>query len=97
MVSMRLHPRQEVTFHGDKGVLKMLCPFNANSFGQAEMTLETEGMRVVHERWPGIDHYKLQVEAFGAAIGGAAHACPLEFSRGTQAMIDMVYAKGGNG
>ncbi|MGR3498033.1 MAG: Gfo/Idh/MocA family protein [Limimaricola soesokkakensis] len=97
MVSMRLHPRQEVTFHGEEGVLKMLCPFNANTFGQAEMTLETEGMRVMHERWPGIDHYKLQVEAFTAAIGGADYACPLEFSRGTQAMIDMVYAKGGNG
>jgi len=54
-------------------------------------------MRVVHERWPGVDHYKLQVEAFTAAIGGADYACPLEFSRGTQAMIDMVYAKGGNG
>ncbi|WP_282024990.1 Gfo/Idh/MocA family protein [Limimaricola cinnabarinus] len=97
MVSMRLFPRQEVTFHGDEGVLKMLCPFNANTFGQAEMTLETEGKRVVHERWPGIDHYKLQVEAFTAAIHGAAYACPLEFSRGTQAMIDMVYAAGGNG
>ena len=97
MVSMRLFPRQEVTFHGDKGVLKMLCPFNANVFGQAEMTLETEGMRVVHERWPGVDHYRNQVEAFTAAIGGAEYACPLEFSRGTQAMIDMVYAAGGNG
>lgn len=97
MVSMRLFPRQEVTFHGEEGVLKMLCPFNANSFGQAEMTLETEGKRVMHERWPGVDHYKLQVEAFTAAIGGAEYACPLEFSRGTQAMIDMVYAAGARG
>ncbi|MCP1169206.1 Gfo/Idh/MocA family protein [Limimaricola litoreus] len=97
MVSMRLFPRQEVTFHGDKGVLKLLCPFNPNVFGHAEMTLETEGKQVVHERWPGVDHYKLQVENFTAAIHGADYPCPLEFSRGTQAMIDMVYAAGGNG
>ncbi|SDE42118.1 Gfo/Idh/MocA family protein [Limimaricola pyoseonensis] len=98
MVSMRLFPRQEVTFHGEAGVLKMLCPFNANAFGQAELTLETEGKRVLHERWPGVDHYKLQVEAFGRAVRGEAdYPCPLEFSRGTQAMIDMVYAAGGRG
>ncbi len=98
MVSMRLFPRQEVTFHGDKGVLKLLCPFNANTFGAAELTLETEGMRVTHERWPGVDQYVLQVENFTRAIRGEIdYPCPLEFSRGTQAMIDMVYAAAGNG
>ncbi len=97
MVSMRLFPRQQVTFHGDAGVLTMLCPFNANTFDQAELTLETEGRRVLHERWPGVDHYVLQVEAFGRAVRGeAGYPCPLEFSRGTQAMIDMVYAAGGS-
>ena len=39
------------------------------------------------------NHYVLQVEAFGRSLReGAAYPCPLEFSRGTQAMIDAVYS-----
>lgn len=95
LVSMRLFPRQEVVFHGDKGVLRVTCPFNANVFGQAELHLETDGMQVRVERFPGVNHYVLQVENFGRSVReGAAYPCPLEFSRGTQAMIDMVYAAG---
>jgi hypothetical protein len=38
----------------------------------------------------------LQVEAFGRSVReGVPYACPLEFSRGTQAMIDMVLAAEG--
>jgi len=95
LVSMRLFPRQEVVFHGDKGVLRVTCPFNANVFGQAELHLETDGMQVRIERFPGVNHYVLQVENFGRSLReGAAYPCPLEFSRGTQVMIDMVYAAG---
>ena len=48
------------------------------------------------ERWPGVNHYVLQVENFGRAMRGeAAYPCPLEFSKGTQAMIDMVFEAAG--
>ncbi|SEQ58116.1 Predicted dehydrogenase [Loktanella sp. DSM 29012] len=97
VVSMRMQPRQSITFHGDAGHLTLTAPFNANLYDVAQLTLETgNGVRQV-ERWPAANHYVLQVEAFGAAARGVAdYACPLEFSRGTQAMMDMVFDKARN-
>ena len=93
LVSTRIFPRQEVVFHGEEGVLRVTTPFNANVFGQAELVLETAGMKVTTERFPGVNHYVLQVEAFCRSLReGVPYPCPLEFSRGTQAMIDMTYA-----
>ncbi|WP_296423911.1 Gfo/Idh/MocA family oxidoreductase [Yoonia sp.] len=96
IVSMRMFPRQQITFHGDKGVLRLTCPYNANLFDVAQLTLETDERTVVTERWPAANHYVLQVENFGNAVrNGTPYACPLEFSRGTQEMMDMVFAAGG--
>lgn len=93
ITSMRMFPRQYMAFHGEEGVITMKCPFNANVFGAAELTLEQGGMVVATHRWPGVNHYVNQVENFGRSIrDGAAYPCPLEFSKGTQAMIDMVLA-----
>ncbi|MFQ1700057.1 Gfo/Idh/MocA family protein [Loktanella agnita] len=95
IVSMRMHPRQQVTFHGDKGVLRLTCPFNANVQDIAQLTLENDGQTMISERWPAENHYVLQVENFcKSAQEGAAYPCPLEFSRGTQKMMDMVFAAG---
>ena len=95
MVSIRMFNRQELVFHGEEGVLRMTCPFNAGVHDQAELHLETAGRKVTVERFPGINHYVLQVEAFGkAAREGGAYGCPLEFSKGTQRMIDMCFAAG---
>ncbi len=94
-VSMRMFPRQGITFHGEKGVLTLTCPFNANVFDVATLTLETDTQTVTTERWPGVNQYVLQVENFCNAVqNGAAYPCPLEFSRGTQHMMDMVFAAG---
>jgi predicted dehydrogenase len=96
MVSIRLYKRQQITFHGDKGLMRLTCPFNAGTFDQAEIDLETETNKVTVERFPAINQYVLQVEAFGTSVrDGTPYACPLEFSRGTQAMTDMTYAAGG--
>lgn len=96
LVSMRAFPRQEVVFHGDRGLLRLSCPFNANVHDLAALTLETGSGRREEERFPTANHYVLQVENFGRTVReGAAYPCPLEFSRGTQAMIDMVFDKGG--
>ena len=92
MVSTRLHNRQEVTFHGEEGVLTLPVPFNARVFGQAELRL-ARGMDVTTTRWPDVNQYVLQVEAFAeTAQGGGGYFPDLEFSRGTQAMIDACYA-----
>lgn len=92
MTSMRLQNRQEVTFHGDKGLLKVANgPFNANLFAEARIELHN-GQTITSERWPAANHYKLQVENFGRSIRtGAPYPCPLEFTRGTQVMIDRAF------
>lgn len=93
VISMRMFNRQEVVFHGDHGVLRMTCPFNAGVYDQAELSLETAGQTRTVERFPGVNHYVLQVEAFSeAARTKGSYACPLEFSKGTQRMIDMTFA-----
>ena len=92
LVSTRLHNRQEVVFHGEDGVITLPVPFNARVFGQAELRI-ARGMDVLTERWPDVNQYVLQVEAFADAIRDDGTYVPdLEFSRGTQAMIDACYA-----
>lgn len=96
MTSMRLYNRQVVTFQGDKGMIRVEGgPFNANVNDMAEVELHQNGNRVITERFPTANHYVLQVEAFGRSIReGAAYPCPLEFVKGTQAMMDTVYNVG---
>jgi predicted dehydrogenase len=90
--SMRMFPRQEVVFHGEEGLVRVgWGPFNANRHDLAQVMVETSGGARTFERWPEVNHYVLQVENFGRTLRtGAAYPCPLEFSRGTQQMIDMV-------
>ncbi|MBO9446168.1 Gfo/Idh/MocA family oxidoreductase [Ruegeria sp. R14_0] len=91
-VSIRMHPHQEMVFHGEGGVIRLTAPFNARVFGEARVELHRPGLEVQVTRFPGDDHYKLQVEAFSRSVrDGADYPCPLEFSRGTQAMIDQVF------
>jgi predicted dehydrogenase len=93
VTSMRMFPDQRMTFYGQKGRMTLSTPFNAAVFGQGEIHLENSAMTVTTQRFPGVNHYVLQVEAFcQAARDGTPFACPLEFSRGTQRMIDMVFA-----
>jgi predicted dehydrogenase len=94
VTSMRMFPRQEMVFHGDGGLIRVMGgPFNAGLYGQAEVQIDRPGLMRTVERWPAANHYVNQVEAFGAAVrDGTPFPCPLEFSRGTQAMIDRVFA-----
>ncbi|SFL95480.1 Gfo/Idh/MocA family protein [Shimia aestuarii] len=92
-VSTRMAPRQEVHFHGDKAVLSLTCPFNAGVFDQAELRLARNDKSVVIERFPGVNQYVLQVEAFvRTLLDGVPFDWTLEQARGTQAMIDDVLA-----
>ncbi len=96
VVSTRIAPRQRVVFHGEKGWMELTAPFNARTYDQAELVIETDKTcRTIH-RWPNADHYVRQVEAFcHSALTGAAYPWPLEASRGTQAMIDRAFEAGG--
>jgi predicted dehydrogenase len=95
-VSMRMAPRQEMTFHGDAGWLRVEAPFNAASYADDALELRTADGRIVRERFPRADQYRAQIDAFNASIlDGVAFPCTLEFSRGNQRMIDMIYAAAG--
>jgi predicted dehydrogenase len=93
MTSMRMYNRQVATFQGTKGMIRLEGgPFNANVNDLAAVELHQNGNRVITERFPTANQYKLQVEAFGRTVrDGVAYPCPLEFVRGTQAMMDRVY------
>lgn len=93
-VSMRMAPWQEMVFHGEAGVMRLAAPFNANVYGEARLVVQGADLTETHYRFPADNHYVHQVEAFNASLlDGTAYPCPLEFSRGTQAMIDMIWAK----
>ncbi|HBT00146.1 MAG TPA: oxidoreductase [Citreicella sp.] len=92
-VSTRAAPWQEILLHGERGVMRLSVPFNVNVFGPATLELFGPGLETRTWRWPGDNHYVLQVEAFNAAaLGQADFPLPLEFCRGTQAFIDQIYA-----
>ncbi|SDW53440.1 Predicted dehydrogenase [Ruegeria halocynthiae] len=91
-VSTRMHPHQEMVFHGETGVIRLTAPFNARVFGEARVEMHRPGFEVQVTRFPADDHYKLQVEAFCRTIReGVVYPCPLEFVRGTQDVIDSVF------
>lgn len=93
ITSMRLFPRQEITYQGDEGLIRLTAPWNANVFGEARVELHKPGLLVTTERFPAARQYKLQVEAFGRAIReGADWPWTLEQAKGTQALIDRVLA-----
>jgi hypothetical protein len=96
VTAIRLFPRQEMVFQGEKGLLRVgPAPYNANVFAEPQIELHCPGFSVTVERFPGVNQYKLQVEAFGRTIReGVPYPCPLEFVRGTQAMIDRVFEVG---
>jgi len=94
-VSMRMSLFQEMSFHGDKVMMRITAPFNAGSFGEARIELRDTDGNLHIERFADVRQYRLQVENFGRSIlDGAPYPCPLEFSRGSQQMIDWALAPG---
>ncbi|MDN5787316.1 Gfo/Idh/MocA family protein [Pseudorhodobacter sp.] len=84
--------RKELICIAAKAFYGVPPPFNANVFAEAQLELR-QGMRVTTERWPGVNQYVLQVQNFGDSIrSGAPYPCPLEFTQGTAAMIDKIFA-----
>lgn len=95
-VGIRHAPRQSMVFHGTEGVIEVLTPFNARVAGEARLRIRRGYDLETIERFEPVDQYKLMIEAFNRSVlDGTAFACPLEFSRGNQAMIDAIFAAGG--
>ncbi len=94
MTAINMYNRQVVTFQGDRGMIRLEGgPFNANVNSMAQVELHRDGNTVLTERWPTANHYVLQVEAFCHSVQtGSPYPCSLEFVKGTQAMIDTVFA-----
>jgi len=94
-ISMRAAIWQSVAVHGSEASLHLPVPFNPLGLGEARVELH-RGLEMQQWRFPEAAQYLRQVAAFNAAVReGAGFPCPLEFVRGTQAMVDAVYAAAG--
>lgn len=83
--------RQHMVFHGQNGWIELWAPFNGPVYGDCRLDWQTQG-RLVSERFNNVNQYALMLEAFGASVrDGTPFACPLEFSRGNQVMIDAIF------
>ena len=92
ITSMRMAPRQEVTFQGTDGFIKLTAPFNPLVYDKAEIIKRmNDGTEEVFS-YPGVSQYVNQIEAFSdAVLNEKIYPCSLEFSQGTQAMIDSIF------
>ena len=92
ITSMRMANRQEMVFHGDKGVMRLNAPFNAELFAEPKVTIYRPDRTDLVERFPSERHYVNQVENFVLSVRtGADYPWTLENARGTQSMIDMIF------
>ena len=92
ITSMRLYDRQEVTFQGETGMIRVVAPFNAGVYREAQVHVVHENTTRVHH-FPDVRQYVLEMQAFARSVReGVPFAWTLEDARGTQAMIDLVLA-----
>jgi predicted dehydrogenase len=97
--STQMALRQEMSFHGEKGFITVHAPFNAGSYGHARISLHNAG----HDgaqifRFPGIDQYRLEVEAFARKVAGEdVPVFTLGQSVLNQKFIDAVFRAGESG
>lgn len=91
--------RQTIVFHGTEGFIELAAPFNASLYDGDKVLLHDRGHRLTQTfRFPGVDQYRLEVEAFGEAVNGAGSGVfPLESSRRNQAAIDALFEAGHTG
>lgn len=96
-VSTQASLYQRMAFHGTKGIIELLAPFNPQVMGTAEVVLTRDGMESRETfRYGGVDHYHLLVEAVSKAIQSGDHSTimTLESSLNNQRMIDAIYRAG---
>ena len=97
--STQMALRQEMSFHGEKGFITVHAPFNAGSYDHARISLHNAG----HDgaqifRFPGVDQYQLEVEAFARKVAGEdVPVFTLGQSVLNQKFIDAVFRAGESG
>ncbi|MDA8563402.1 Gfo/Idh/MocA family oxidoreductase [Mariniblastus sp.] len=96
MVSTQLALRQEMSFHGDNGWISVAAPFNAGLYDADVVTLHSADHSSAQAfRFPGVNQYRLQVEAFARAVADGEEAVfTLEDSKKNQKLIDAIYRAG---
>ncbi|MGU3574170.1 Gfo/Idh/MocA family protein [Brucellaceae bacterium C25G] len=98
-ISTQLSYRQSMIFHGDKGYIEMLAPFNPPKYDHARIEVHniTRDTATTYS-FQNINQYQLQVETFvRKARGAPANIFSLENSKGNQHFIDKVYEAGKKG
>ncbi len=97
-ISTQLANRQHIAFHGDKGFIEVMSPFNSNLYEGDEVRLHNAAHSEARIfRYTGINQYQCQVEAFVRATRGEARAFSLEDSVKNQKVLDAIYASGKSG
>ncbi|MFE0016189.1 Gfo/Idh/MocA family protein [Mesorhizobium sp. NPDC059054] len=95
-VSTQMAGRQSMVFHGDKGFIEVASPFNAGVYDhhRVELHNQNHGEAQVF-RFPGVQQYKLEAEAFvRAALGDGDRVFTLEESVLNQKVIDAIFRAG---
>ncbi len=85
--------RQVVTLQGNGGYIELTAPFNPVVHRESSVRVVAASGEERLIRFPQARQYVAQVEAFGRAMRGAKYPVPLEFSRGTQAALEAVFAR----
>lgn len=95
-LSTQLAARQLMVFHGDAGFIEVHSPFNAGLYDHHRVELHDRGhAEATVFRFPGAQQYRLQVEAFARAAGGAKEDIfTLESSVLNQKVIDAIFRAG---
>ena len=88
--------RQQMTFHGEAGWLRLEAPFNAGVYDQARVTLRLNDASGTEDTiFPQANQYQSMVENFADAVQGKAPLVfTLESSRANQRVIDMLFEAG---
>ncbi|MFX4227779.1 MAG: Gfo/Idh/MocA family protein [Porticoccaceae bacterium] len=89
----QLAKRQCMTFHGEKGWIRIPAPFTPLEWGPARVELWQEGQNKLETyEWPGENQYALQVENFAnSVLTRAPFPMSLQNSRTNQSVIDALF------
>ncbi|AZO10355.1 MULTISPECIES: Gfo/Idh/MocA family oxidoreductase [unclassified Mesorhizobium] len=95
-LSTQLAARQVMVFHGEKGFIEVLSPFNAGLYDHHRIELHNQNHTEAQVfRFPGTQQYRLECEAFvRAAQGGKDRVFTLEESVLNQKVIDAIFRAG---
>lgn len=93
LTSTRMANSQSMRFHGTEGIITLSTPFNASAHGGTTLALKGADDAVRIEEFTPVRQYVLQVQNFAASVReGKPYPWTLENARGTQAMIDAIFA-----